>query len=186
METPQVPFSAEEICEQAKGNVNALALVFLSYAPLRAQAVSGTILGTVKDAQGAAVPGATVTARNLGTQFTRSVTTDQAGQYTLTLLPVGSYQLDVELFRWRYEDQQVSTITQDSQGVTNLATRNVGNATMAGAEVESEWAATEATRLRLGLQFLDATYDDFRYVTPLSSGPPLTGCDVTPGAAGFT
>jgi iron complex outermembrane receptor protein len=97
----------------------------------------------------------------------------------------GRLQLDVELFRWRYEDQQVSTITQDSQGVTNLATRNVGNATMAGAEVESEWAATEATRLRLGLQFLDATYDDFRYVTPLSSGPPLTGCDVTPGAAGF-
>jgi iron complex outermembrane receptor protein len=94
-------------------------------------------------------------------------------------------QLDVELFHWRYEDQQVSTITQDSHGVTNLATRNVGNATMNGIEVESTWAVTEATRLSLGLQFLDATYDDFVYVTPLTSGPPLTGCAMTPGASGF-
>ncbi|HET8690719.1 MAG TPA: TonB-dependent receptor [Steroidobacteraceae bacterium] len=100
-------------------------------------------------------------------------------------LQSGRLKLDFELFHWRYEDQQVSTITQDSQGVTNLATRNVGNATMGGMEMDAEWAATELTRLRLGLQYLDATYDDFRYVTPLASGPPLTGCPVTPGAAGF-
>lgn len=94
-------------------------------------------------------------------------------------------RLDVELFHWSYDDQQISTITQDSRMVTNLATRNVGNATMNGFEIESEWLATDATRLRLGLQYLDATYDDFVYVTPLTSGPPLSGCDVTPGAAGF-
>ena len=75
-------------------------------------------------------------------------------------------QLDVEAFHWRYEDQQVSTITQDSQGVTNLATQNVGNATMNGVEVETEWLVTEATRLSLDAQYLDATYDDFRYVVP--------------------
>jgi iron complex outermembrane receptor protein len=94
-------------------------------------------------------------------------------------------QLDVEVFHWRYKDQQVSAITQDSLGVTNLATKNVGNATMKGIEVGFEWLVTEATRLRLDAQYLDATYDEFRYVTPLTSGPPLTGCAVTAGAEGF-
>lgn len=96
-------------------------------------------------------------------------------------------QLDIEAFHWRYEDQQVSAITQDSQGVTNLATQNVGNATMNGVEVETDWLATNATRLSLDAQFLDATYDDFQYVTPPPpiAGPPLSGCEVTPGTAGF-
>ena len=91
-------------------------------------------------------------------------------------------QLDIEAFHWRYEGQQVSTIARDSLGVPNLITRNVGNATMNGVEVGSEWLVTEATRLRLDAQYLDATYDDFRYVVP---APPLTGCAVAPVAGGF-
>jgi len=82
-------------------------------------------------------------------------------------------QLDVEAFHWHYTDQQISTVTRDSQGVPNLITRNVGNATMNGVEVESAWLITDSTRLRMDAQYLDATYDDFRYPTP---APPLTGC----------
>ena len=62
-----------------------------------AQTPSGTILGGVKDAQGAVVPGATVTATNLGTQYSRSTVTDAAGEYALRLLPVGDYMLVVTL-----------------------------------------------------------------------------------------
>ena len=62
-----------------------------------AQTSSGTILGGVKDAQGAVVPGATVTATNLGTQYSRSTVTDAAGEYALRLLPVGEYMLEVTL-----------------------------------------------------------------------------------------
>ena len=43
-----------------------------------AQIPSGTILGRVMDAQGGVIPGATVTATNLGTQFSRTTTTDHA------------------------------------------------------------------------------------------------------------
>src|SRR4029450_8418045 len=46
---------------------------------------------------GSAVPGAEVTATNLGTQFTRSATTDPSGNYALRLLPVGSYKVEVTL-----------------------------------------------------------------------------------------
>jgi iron complex outermembrane receptor protein len=87
-------------------------------------------------------------------------------------------QVDIEAFHWRYEDQQISTITQDSLGATNLVTLNVGNATMNGVELESRWFPTDATELSLGVQYLDATYDDFRYDRPASSGPPVTGCAV--------
>jgi hypothetical protein len=62
-----------------------------------AQTPTGTILGSIKDAQGAVVPGATVTATNLGTQYTRSAVTDGAGEYALRLLPVGNYQVVVNL-----------------------------------------------------------------------------------------
>jgi hypothetical protein len=62
-----------------------------------AQSPTGTILGTVKDAQGAAVPGATVTATNLGTQYSRTAVTDETGEYALRLLPVGNYKVDVTL-----------------------------------------------------------------------------------------
>lgn len=62
-----------------------------------AQAVTGMILGNVKDATGAAVPGADVTATHLGTQFTRTTKTDPAGQYALRLLPVGDYKLEVAM-----------------------------------------------------------------------------------------
>lgn len=92
----------------------------------------------------------------------------------------GRIQFDVEVFYWRYDDQQISTIMRDSQGVTNLGTRNVGNATMQGVEIESAWLVTAATLLRLGVQYLDATYDDFDYVVPGPGAPPITGCAVSP------
>src|SRR5688572_19715564 len=76
----------------------ALALVLcLAAAPAAAQGSTGTILGVVTDASGAAVPGALVTATNLDTQFTRSVPTDGSGQYLLPLMPTGKYKVDVAL-----------------------------------------------------------------------------------------
>ena len=55
----------------------------LAAAPAPAQTPTGTILGSVKDAQGGVVPGATVTATNLGTQFSRGMVTDAAGEERL-------------------------------------------------------------------------------------------------------
>jgi hypothetical protein len=69
----------------------------LAAAPLRGQDPTGTILGNVKDSSGAAVPGADVTATNLGTQYTRTAITDGSGHYALALLPLGQYRLDIKL-----------------------------------------------------------------------------------------
>src|SRR5258707_1327721 len=64
-----------------------VAAVILVAAPLasvaRAQVTTATIVGAVSDSTGAAVPGATVTARNADTGFTRSVTAAGDGAYRL-------------------------------------------------------------------------------------------------------
>jgi carboxypeptidase family protein len=62
-----------------------------------AQAVTGTILGTVTDSTGAAVPGATVTLTNVGTGQARTLVTDSVGEYTAPSLPTGTYRLVSEL-----------------------------------------------------------------------------------------
>jgi hypothetical protein len=65
--------------------------------PADAQAVSGTILGIVKDSSGGTVPGATVTIVNTGTGFSRTVVTDALGEYTAPLVPTGTYAVSAEL-----------------------------------------------------------------------------------------
>jgi hypothetical protein len=62
-----------------------------------AQAVSGTILGFVKDSSGGVVPGVTVTVTNTGTRFTRNVVTDSRGEYSAPLIPTGTYSVSAEI-----------------------------------------------------------------------------------------
>ncbi len=62
-----------------------------------AQQTTGTIVGRVLDGQGAAIPGATVTATSPTTGFVRTVVSDSEGAYRLSALPVGQFDIAVEL-----------------------------------------------------------------------------------------
>jgi carboxypeptidase family protein len=62
-----------------------------------AQATGGVVVGTVADAQGAVLPGATVTLRNVETGVVRTVVTEGSGEYRLAGLPSGRYDLTAEL-----------------------------------------------------------------------------------------
>jgi len=73
-----------------------LSLFFLSSSHLHAQTFRGTILGTVTDSSGGAVPGATVTIKNLDTGLTRTVSTSDDGSYSAPELPIGNYSVTVE------------------------------------------------------------------------------------------
>src|SRR5712691_1657219 len=62
-----------------------------------AQEITGSIIGTVKDANGAVVKGATVTITNSDTKLVvRKVTTNDDGEFTVPLLPVAFYDISVE------------------------------------------------------------------------------------------
>ncbi len=63
---------------------------------MHAQQYSGTITGTVTDSTGASVPGATVTAANIGTGESHNTTTSEQGVYTFAQLPVGTYEIHVK------------------------------------------------------------------------------------------
>jgi outer membrane receptor protein involved in Fe transport len=72
------------------------ALFVLSCTGVHAQTFRGTILGSVSDSSGAAVPGASVTIKNLDTGLTRTVVTSDDGSYSAPELPVGNYSVSVE------------------------------------------------------------------------------------------
>ena len=72
-----------------------IAFVLTSGAKAQTQIASGSIQGVVTDQQGAVVPGATVEARNLGTNFTKTLTTDSDGRFNFLQLPPGRYTLTV-------------------------------------------------------------------------------------------
>jgi hypothetical protein len=69
--------------------------------PAGAQTITGTIQGVVTDAQGAAVPNAQVSIRNVATADTRTVMTDGKGLYTATDLPVGIYDVTVKVANFK-------------------------------------------------------------------------------------
>src|ERR1700729_1272938 len=60
------------------------------------QAVNAQLSGTITDPNKAPVPGAQVTLSNSETGFRRQFTTGESGQYTITLIPPGHYELTVE------------------------------------------------------------------------------------------
>lgn len=73
-------------------------LLFLAVACVSALAQTGTstVRGTVSDAQGQAVAGATVTIKNDNRNFTRTATSGSNGAYTFVAIPPDTYVLTVE------------------------------------------------------------------------------------------
>ena len=62
-----------------------------------AQTGAGSLTGIVTDQSGAAVPGATVTATNQATNVAYTAVANEAGNYTVTSLPLGTYVVKSEL-----------------------------------------------------------------------------------------
>ena len=63
---------------------------------LHAQQYSGTIVGTVRDSTGAAIPGATVTVINTGTGSRITQTSGGQGEFIFAQLPIGNYEVHVK------------------------------------------------------------------------------------------
>jgi len=78
-----------------------LALALLIVPGLYAQAVNGTLLGTVTDSSGAAVPAAKVVITETNTGISRNGDTGGAGTYVFPNLPPGTYTVSVEMEGFR-------------------------------------------------------------------------------------
>jgi carboxypeptidase family protein len=76
-------------------------LLLLSAPSISAQAVSGTILGTVTDPTDAVVAGAKVTLTHPATGYSRTIVSDSAGEYVAPSLPSGIYTISAEATGFR-------------------------------------------------------------------------------------
>ncbi len=73
------------------------ALVLLSSVVSAQQSASSGFAGLVTDSSQAAIPGATVTVTNVGTNAQRTTVTDGEGRFSIPALPPASYSIKVEL-----------------------------------------------------------------------------------------
>ena len=106
--------------------VGLVALIALGNCPVLAQGFAGAITGTVKDVSGAAVLGATVTAKQLETGLTRAVVVDASGNYSVASLPVGEYELIAEKMGFQREVRRGIKLVVAQEAVVNL-TLQVGS-----------------------------------------------------------
>ncbi len=123
-----------------------------------AQAVFGSILGTVTDPQGAAVVGAkvTVTDQNKGT--TQTTTTNESGNYSVTHLIPDSYSIKVEAQGFKTSEQKDVTVLADAGARADLKLE-LGSTTEA-VEVTAEAPQLKTDRADVATEFNSRYVED--------------------------
>jgi hypothetical protein len=96
-------------------------VLFLAVLPMRAQVDTGSILGTVTDASGAEVRGATVTLTNEGTNATLSTTTGSSGEYKFSPVSIGQYTLSTNFQGFTTMTEKHVPVNVGSEVVINFA-----------------------------------------------------------------
>jgi hypothetical protein len=99
------------------GTICTILTICLSATPAISQILYGSIVGVVRDAQGANIPGATVTIVNKETNLTRDAVTNAEGAYSLLNVLPGQYDVKVGLqgFRENVRSNVPVTIGQISR-----------------------------------------------------------------------
>ncbi len=127
----------------------------LSLLPHRvlAQAVSGTILGSVKDSSGAAIPDAPVTITSSDTGLLRAVTTDSMGEYVAPSLPPGTYTVSAEVKGFKKVSVSGVQLSVDQKARVDLVLE-------VGIITESVKVSASAPVVQLDSSELGATVDE--------------------------
>jgi hypothetical protein len=127
-------------------------LGLLSPDRLSAQAVYGSIVGSIVDASGAAVVGAKVTIRNAERDVANSTTTNESGNYTQRYLIVGRYQVRVEAAGFQ-------TFVQDNVGVSVDSEARVDIRLQVGEVTQTLEVSAEASLLKTERSDVSTTYN---------------------------
>ena len=97
--------------------------------PLAAQTTTGTITGTVLDAQGAVVPGASVTATNVAQNASTKATTDGMGKFTFVQMLPSTYTITIEAKGFKKFEQRNVVLTGNSSISVGSIALEIGAAT---------------------------------------------------------
>src|SRR5260370_30785672 len=146
--TIQSPVTETQYLREIARAMNAPKLLLLCLfltLPVAAQTATAELNGSVTDASGAVVANAKVTATNAETNSVREVTTDQAGNYVITLLPPGIYNLAVEAKGFKRAHQNNFELRVNQRGEINVQLQ-LGPASEA-VEVQAAAATLESPAL---------------------------------------
>src|ERR1700752_4041867 len=116
-----------------------------------AQAVYGSILGTVTDPQGSAVAGAKVTVTSTTKGTTDETTTNESGNYTVTHLIPDTYKIRIEAPGFKATDIPIVQVSADT-GAHVDATLQVGEVTQS-VEVTGEVPQLKTDRPDVAIKF---------------------------------
>src|SRR5689334_19653161 len=100
--------------------VGFMVLACVSVAMSQAQSNAADLQGTVRDPNGAAVPNATVTAKNSATNVSREATTNDDGFYKIVNLPPGDYALTVTASNYKTAILPIVKITVGQTAVQDV------------------------------------------------------------------
>ena len=137
---------------------------------------TGTIVGVVADGSGAAIPGATVSIVNTGTDLKRNVTTNAEGQYTAASLPAGTYLITVEKSGFQHLERRDVTLA-------SAATLNVDLALPVGSASDTVTVTAAASLLQSQSGVVSSLVDSKQMVAlPLATRNFTDLVLLTPGA----
>lgn len=104
----------------------ALACTMAFHSSASAQVLYGSIVGTINDASGAAVPAAKVVATNKQTGQQRDTTTNEAGGYSFVAVQPGQYEVKISKEGFRAVSEQQVEVTSNNATRVDLSLQ-VGN-----------------------------------------------------------
>src|SRR5215468_9538375 len=117
-----------------------ICLLMVAAATAVAQFDTAVVLGTVRDPNGAILPKATVTLKNLATGVTATAQTDDDGNYQFFNVKIGAYQVTAEA-------QGFARAVAENIQVTVNARQRVDLALKAGEVTEAVTIASDAVQL---------------------------------------
>ena len=155
-----------------------LLLLLLATISLTAQEITGNIVGNVKDASGSVIANATVTVTNTDrNQVVRTIKTDQSGDYTALLLPIGHYKVEVDAQGFKKFAQTSIELNVNDRLTFNFvlqvgSSQEVVNVEANALQVETQTAA--ATGLISGTEVRQLSLNNRNYEQLVSLMPGVT------------
>lgn len=107
------------------------------------QSDNGGLTGSVTDANRAAIPNATVTVTNLGTNAKRSATSNGDGRWTFAVLPLGNYEVTAVAEGFELVKQNVTVVTSQTTSV-DLVLGVAG--TTVSVDIQADQAGIDSVR----------------------------------------
>jgi len=155
------------------------------------QETTGGLQGTVKDPQGAVVPGATLTITGVSVGFNRTITADQSGYFRIQQLPPGDYTVSVAATGFTMPPQTVRVaVGKDTEVPLSLAIAGSTATVNVSSDNQVVIDPTDNTvQSNIGSRLIDqvpkgVSFDSLLRLDPATRSEPLSGGYQVDGASG--